>query len=75
MENANRLYAQRIQSSSKRVKPTKAVSGNVQPARFQYMTIAGKANGVNWLEKRMERYGKKSLYGSTNAKTINHGLR
>ena len=24
---------------------TKAVSGNVQPARFQYMTIAGKAKG------------------------------
>ena len=45
MENANRLYAQRIQSSSRRVKPTKAVSGNVQPARFQYMTIAGKAKG------------------------------
>ena len=45
MENANRLYAQRIESSSKRVKPTKAASGNVQPARLQYMTIAEKAKG------------------------------
>ena len=45
MENANRLYAQRIESSSKSEKPTKAAGRNVQPARFQYMTIAGKAKG------------------------------
>ena len=45
MENANRLYAERIESSSKKVKPTKAASRNVQPARFQYMTVAGKAKG------------------------------